>query len=94
MSPLNSRTLSPTYPSHPTLRRRILRMSTVWAALGAVMGASVGMDSGGIIGGIAGMVAGMVELATLGVIFALIGGRPGETILGPCGDWSSAWRLA
>jgi hypothetical protein len=85
MSAWKSQTLSPPYPSHPTLRRRILRMATVWAALGAVMGASVGRESGGLIGAIAGMMAGIVELALLGSIFTLIGGRPKETILGAVG---------
>ncbi len=68
--------------SHPTLRRRILRMMTVWAALGAIMGASLGMSGGGLSGAIAGMIAGMFELAALGTVFALLGGRPEETVLG------------
>jgi hypothetical protein len=75
-------TLSPTPATHPTLGRRILRMSAVWAVLGAVMGASVGMEGGGIIGAIAGMMAGIVELAMLGAIFAVVGGTPEETVLG------------
>jgi hypothetical protein len=60
-------------------------MSVVWAALGAGMGASVGMESGGFIGAIAGMLAGIVELAMLGAIFAVVGGRPEETVLGAVG---------
>jgi uncharacterized protein YacL len=60
----------------------MLRMSVVWAALGAVMGASVGMEGGGFIGAIAGMMAGIVELAMLGAIFAVVGGRPEESVLG------------
>jgi hypothetical protein len=68
--------------SHPSLRRRILRMATVWAALGAFMGAGVGLEGGGIIGAVAGMIGGMVELAVLGAIFALIGGNPRESIVG------------
>jgi hypothetical protein len=60
-------------------------MSAVWAALGAIMGVSLGMSGGGLIGAIAGMVTGIVELAALGVVFALLGGRPQETILGAAG---------
>jgi xanthosine utilization system XapX-like protein len=40
------------------------------------------MQGGGIIGAIAGMLAGIVELAMLGAIFAVVGGRPGESVLG------------
>src|SRR5262249_21125822 len=40
---------------------------------------------GGIIWITATMIAGMVELAVLGVIFALIGGRPQESIVGAVG---------
>jgi hypothetical protein len=85
MSALKFQSLSPTPTAHPTLCRRILRMSTVWAALGAIMGASIGLERGGIIWIIATMIAGMVELAVLGVIFALIGGRPEESIVGAVG---------
>jgi hypothetical protein len=70
---------------HPTLRARIVRMAAVWAVLGAVMGASVGMQGGGPVGAVAGMMAGMVELATLGVLFAVVGGTPQETVLGAVG---------
>jgi len=45
----------------------------------------MGMQGGGIIGAIAGMLAGMVELAMLGAIFAVVGGRPGESVLGALG---------
>ena len=85
MSALTYQTLSPTPAPHPTLHRRILRMKAVWAALGAVMGASVGMECGGFTGAIVLMMACLVEFATLGAIFALIGGRPKETILGSVG---------
>jgi hypothetical protein len=60
-------------------------MSRIWTVLGAVMGASVGMERGGTIGAIAGVAVGVSELATFGVPFALIGGRPQETILGAVG---------
>jgi hypothetical protein len=60
-------------------------MSTVWAALGAVMGASLAYEVGGFIGAVAGMLVGISELANFGVIFALIGGRPQETISGAVG---------
>jgi hypothetical protein len=69
----------------PATRTRILQMSTVWAVLGAVVGASVGMAGGGAIGGLAGALVGLSELPTLGVIAALMGGRPKETILGAIG---------
>ena len=86
MSALESQTFSPTPVPHPTLGKRILRMKAVWAAPGAIVGANVGMECGGFIGAIAVVVvAGMVEFATLGAIFALIGGRPKETILGALG---------
>jgi hypothetical protein len=85
MSASKIQTLSPTPAPNPRLRGRILRMATVWAALGAVMGASVGMQGGGIIGAIAGMLAGVTELAALGAIFALIGGTPQGTLLGAVG---------
>jgi hypothetical protein len=71
--------------SHPTLGRRILRMSVVWAALGAVVGTSAGMEGGGLIGAVAGMMAGIVEFAMLGAIFAVVGGRPDESVLGAVG---------
>jgi hypothetical protein len=57
-------------------------MATAWAALGALMGASVGLESGGLVGGVAAMLAGALELAGLGVIFALLGGTPRESLLG------------
>jgi hypothetical protein len=82
MSASTFQTLSASPASHPPLGRRILRMSAVWAALGAVMGASVGLQGGGIIGAFAGMMAGAVELAMLGAIFAVVGGRPDESVLG------------
>jgi hypothetical protein len=72
----------PTAASHPTLRKRILRMMRVWAVLGALMGAGAGLEGGGFVGAIAGMIAGMVELAVLGAGCALIGGRPGESVAG------------
>jgi hypothetical protein len=40
------------------------------------------MQGGAIPGAIAAMMAGMVELAILGALFAAIGGRPGESVLG------------
>jgi hypothetical protein len=82
MSASTFQTLPPTPASHPTLGRRILGMSAVWATLGAVMGASLGLEGGGIIGAISTMIAGTAELAVLGAIFALIGGTPRESILG------------
>jgi hypothetical protein len=60
-------------------------MKAVWAAVGAVMGAGVGMKCGGFSGAIVLMTACVFEFATLGAIFALIGGRPNETILGAVG---------
>jgi hypothetical protein len=57
-------------------------MSTVWATLGAVIGTSVGIQGGGLNGAILAMMAGMVELAVLGVAFAIAGGTPEETMLG------------
>jgi hypothetical protein len=73
---------APTAAARPTLRRRILRMMGVWAILGALMGAGAGLAGGGIAGAIGGTIAGTVELTLLGACFALIGGRPGESIFG------------
>jgi hypothetical protein len=63
----------------------MLRMSIVWAALGAILGASMGLERGEIISIIATMFAGMIEFAVLGVIFAVMGGRPEESIVGAVG---------
>jgi hypothetical protein len=57
-------------------------MSTVWATLGAVIGTSVGIQGGALIDAILAMMTGIVELAVLGVAFAIAGGTPGETMLG------------
>ncbi len=86
MSTIEPTTFAPIPISHPRLRQRVVRMATVWVGLGAVMGFSLGMTSGGLIGAVATMVAGMVEMVILGTLFALIGGRPGESLLGSgCG---------
>jgi hypothetical protein len=85
MSALRFKTIVSTLTPNPTVRRRILQMSKVWAILGATMGASVGMEAGGISGAVVTMIVGMVELASLGGIFALVGGTPEETALGAVG---------
>jgi hypothetical protein len=78
-------TFSPELTVAPTLQKRILRLSTIWATLGALVGASLGKEAGGFFGAVLGMFLGISELTTLGVVFALIGGRPQETILGAIG---------
>jgi hypothetical protein len=85
MTALRIKTLIATLIPPPTARPRTLRMSSVWAVLGAVMGASFGIEGGGILGAITGMLVGISELAPIGAIFARIGGRPHETILGSVG---------
>jgi hypothetical protein len=82
MSAINASTRAPTSLSHPTLGRRVLRMAVAWAGLGAVMGTGVGLGSGGVVVAVACLIAGMIELAALGAVLALFGGRPGESLLG------------
>jgi hypothetical protein len=82
MSATRPSALATTPPTQPMPGRRVLRMAVAWAGLGAVMGASVGWESGGVIGTIACLIAGMIELAALGAVLGLIGGRPGESLLG------------
>jgi hypothetical protein len=65
-----------------TLGRRVLRMTTTWAALGVVMGASLGIDNGSVVGAVACMIAGMIEMASMGAVFGLIGGKPQECVVG------------
>jgi hypothetical protein len=57
-------------------------MTAAWAGLGVVMGAGLGIESGSVVGTIACLIAGLIEMAALGAIFSLIGGRPGESLLG------------
>jgi hypothetical protein len=46
------------------------------------MGASVGMQGGDLIGAIAALMGGAVELAMLRAMFAVVGERPEESVLG------------
>jgi hypothetical protein len=82
MSASKSQNIYSTPTSNPTPCGRILRMSTVWATLGVVIGTSIGIQAGGMTGAIVAMMVGMVELAVLGVTFAIVGGTPEETMLG------------
>jgi hypothetical protein len=81
------RTLIASLASDRTTRTRILQMATIWAVLGAVVGARVGMAGRGAFGALAGALVGVSELPTVGVIFALLGGKPHETILGSIGGF-------
>jgi hypothetical protein len=57
-------------------------MMAVWAILGVFVGAATGLEGGGTIGAVAGTIAGMVELALLGAVFALVRGKPRESLVG------------
>src|SRR5258708_7109807 len=69
MSASTFQTLSPTPASHQTLGRRILRMSAVWAALGAVVGLR-----GGLAFGVMRVQVPLVLVANFGLVVGAIAG--------------------
>jgi hypothetical protein len=57
-------------------------MVLVWLLLGVLMGPGTRPAEEGIIGAIAGAIAGVMLLPWLGIVLALMGGRPRETLVG------------